>query len=124
MNKFLMALASLAILLGMVGCAAPFPYQTGNVQGCYQDNKGFRICSGGTGSNVPQQSVTGQQAQQQGFSNQLPSGMSCPANSYWDGRGCRISTHGGGNFHPQQRMCENPKAFVNGGWQSRGYFPC
>lgn len=136
MNKLLMALASLAASLVLVGCAAPFPYQTGNVQGCYRNNNGLTICSGGTGSNVPQgvyqqqQPVVVQQQapviiQQQGFGGQLAPGMSCPGNSQWDGRGCRISGYSGGNVYPrQQRMCENPKAFVNGGWQSRGYFPC
>lgn len=138
MNKLFSALASLAISLVLTGCAVPFANQTGNVQACYQDNKGFRVCSGGVGSTAPQgvyqqqqpQQVIIQQQppvtiQQQNVGRQLAPGWNCEAGRYFDGVGCRLGSHGGGNVYPQQqRMCENPKAFVNGGWQSRGYFPC
>lgn len=125
MNKLLMALASLAILLGMTGCAVPFANQTGNVQACYQDKNGFRVCGVGVGSTAPQgvyqqqqpQQVIIQQAPPVIFQHQAPifRPPQCPSNSRWDGVGCRVFQFGGRDpFDGNQ--CRSGGRQINGSW--------
>ncbi len=92
---YLVILAAITAILA--GCAIPYPMQSGSFSGVARDPvSGSVIQFGGNGSTGGGTTIINN-------GGAMPYGLSCPAGSFWDGRGCRVTNPAiinGGGYRP------------------------